>query len=203
MVFAMQNIYTEWSWDMGLGNPSAKLLCHPMYKRIVVNGVIFDYIPACGLPVGLVDETVQNQTQSEGEQSPGSAQNDTEDHSVENEPVTHVLANELSPISTDCSTDCTKDMIEHSSTITPASIGVTHVIELSDDEDNLEVITVIPSKRRAQENAGRGMKDSRMKTNIYPKPHGQGTQDCPLEIESDSDSEPSPFSGTSEVQSLV
>lgn len=202
---------------MGLGNPGTKPLCHLLYKRLVVNGVTFDYIPACGLPTGFMDETVQDQTQSQGKQPPQSAQNNAEVqnyHSVESDPVIHVMANRLSPINTDSGTNSTKAIIEHSSTVTQASnrvnnpsstnntngtesiigslevaprVRATHIIELSDEEDGLEVIAVIPSKRQVQENIGGGMKDSRTETNIHPKPHSQGTQDCPLEIESDSD----------------
>ncbi|KAF8951282.1 hypothetical protein BGZ52_012666 [Haplosporangium bisporale] len=207
----MVDVSHEWLQDMGLGNPGTKLLCHPMYKQLVLNGVIFDYIPACGLPTGFMDETMQDQTQSQGKQPLVSAQNGTEVqnyYSVDDEPVAHVMADKFSLINTDCGTSSTKAIIKHSSTATlvgnrvsspsstkaadvvtesvitmdqdiatdpssatiqeaatttsistnntnetdsiiqsskPApSVRATHIIELSDDEDDLEVTTVIP-----------------------------------------------------------
>lgn len=263
-LLTMADVSHEWLQDMGLGNPGTKLLCHPMYKQLVLNGVTFDYIPACGLPTGFMDETMQDQTQSQGKQPLVSAQNGTEVqnyYSVDDEPVAHVMADKFSLINTDCGTSSTKAIIKHSSTATlvgnrvsspsstkaadvvtesvitmdqdiatdpssatiqeaatttsistnntnetdsiiqsskPApSVRATHIIELSDDEDDLEVTTVIPSKRQLQEDTSGGLKDSQTETNIHPKPHSQGTWNFPLEIESDSDSELSPFSGTS------
>lgn len=283
MALAVHQQSTEWSRDVGsvsgtssdnLETPGTKLLCHPMYKRIEVNGIAYDYIPACGLPAGFMDESAQDHPQSQSEQSPESTQVVIAYAYVEEiESGTPISAsncsnNECSQISADSGTDTTEGTIERPSTAIPTSQGIgncssttatdvvaestitmdqdvvtdpsnatvqeattafistkctektektekaesiigsstqmapcgaTLIIELSDEEEDFEVTAIVPSKRRVQDSTGGGAKDSRTETNIHPKPHNQGTQDCPLEIESDSDSEPLPISrcGTS------
>ncbi|KAF9323469.1 hypothetical protein BG006_001427, partial [Podila minutissima] len=258
-----------WPQDMGsvsgtfsdnLETPGTKLLCHPMYKWIEVNGIAYDYIPVCGLPAGFVDESVQGHPQSQSKQSPESTQVVVKYACVEEiESGTPISAsncsnNECSQISTDSGTDTTEGTINRPSTAIPTSQGIGHcssttatdvvtestitmdqdvitdpfnttvqeattasisikftkktektkkaesiigsltqtvpcgatlIIELSDEEEHFEVTATVPSKRRVQDSTSRGVKDSRTEANIHPKPHNQGTQDCPLEIESD------------------
>ncbi|KAF9315119.1 hypothetical protein BG003_003491 [Podila horticola] len=220
-----------------------------------VNGITYDYIPACGLPAGFMDESIQDRPQNASEQSSMSTRAIVEENTCALEigpgtPIATDTSNiRRSQINIDRVTETTKATSENSSTATTPSEGVSlsspeatdvvteptitmnqnvatepsnattvqeatmaptnakstekakkiegiigsptqttpsgaiHIIVLSDEEEGFEVTAVVPSKRRAQESTSGGTKDSRKETNIRPKSHIQGTQDCPLEIE--------------------
>ncbi|KAF9427279.1 hypothetical protein BGZ94_005182 [Podila epigama] len=43
--------------------------CHPLFKRIVVNGCEYDYIPACGLPPGFIQDSETSTSEQDVEKT--------------------------------------------------------------------------------------------------------------------------------------